>query len=368
MSKRNAGQGELFPGYLSARDQANAYMGWEDAEAYGAERRGGGPPEPWGDRNHPRLAPHYGTPEYDLLRLYPEDWKADVTTLSFGGGVQSTALLLLVAHRDPRLEAVLMGDWPSVAIFSDPGDEKESTYEHVGAMIAYCAARGLEVRVVQKTDPQGEPMRLSEQVMGARRFAIPPFFAASGGCQDGMGGMLRRSCTAEYKREVIHKEVRRMLGVPTMRGLRHDCWLGISAEEPQRAKRTDIAWQRRLHPLLSMGWRRAECLEYITQLGIEAPRRSSCVWCPYHSNAEWRRLYQRAQVDEGSARDWARVVEMDAAIRDMGGRGGIKCSLALHPSGRPIEDVARDLVSQQTLFGDGLDYMDDEECGGYCHS
>lgn len=36
-------------------------------------------------------------------------------------------------------------------------------------------------------------------------------------------------------------------------------------------------------------WTRADCLRYLEQQGMTAPR-SACIGCPYHSDREWREL------------------------------------------------------------------------------
>ena len=117
----------------------------------------------------------------------------EITYLSFGAGVQSTALLImsnLGLYGCPRAD---------VAIFADTGDEPSWVYENVERMREWSA---IPVEVVS----QGH---LSQDIIsrhnGARpRFAAVPAFTSDG---NGRESMLRRQCTREYKIEPITKKV-----------------------------------------------------------------------------------------------------------------------------------------------------------------
>ena len=81
--------------------------------------------------------------------------------------------------------------------------------------------------------------------------------------------------------------------------------------------------------------------------------RSSCLGCPFHSNAEWRHVKKNHE-------EWADVIEVDRAIRHVEGMRG---EVFLHRSGKPLEDVdlrADHEKGQWLLFGA------EEECLGYC--
>src|SRR4051794_33725545 len=80
---------------------------------------------------------------------------------------------------------------------------------------------------------------------------------------------------------------------------------------------------RNTFPLLDLGWRRRDCIAYLTAHGLADTPRSACVGCPYHTDAEWARL--RADDPAG----WTDAVAFDAAIRT-GRHGptstGIRCA------------------------------------------
>ena len=62
----------------------------------------------------------------------------EIYSLSFGAGVQSTALLMLTLNKDQRLFDALGGHWPDLACFADTGAEPSYVYEHLGKMVELC--------------------------------------------------------------------------------------------------------------------------------------------------------------------------------------------------------------------------------------
>jgi hypothetical protein len=206
--------------------------------------------------------------------------------LSLGAGVQSTTLLLLSAEGVlPPLDA---------AVFADTGWEPAAVYEHLDR---------IDREVAQ---PAGIPIyRVSagnirrDALDPAHRFASMPLFIKN---PDGGDGMTRRQCTSEYKLKPIKARVRQMLGYPhpkpVPRGVFAEQWIGISRDEFGRAKDSGINYLKSYHPLLYMegaadgreGWTRDDCSRYLKASGWESTPKSACIGCPFHGNAQWRRL------------------------------------------------------------------------------
>lgn len=63
--------------------------------------------------------------------------------LSFGAGVQSSALLLLIKH-DPQLLIDAVGHLPNKAYFADTGAEPQAIYKHLELMHA-CSSIPIKV-------------------------------------------------------------------------------------------------------------------------------------------------------------------------------------------------------------------------------
>jgi hypothetical protein len=102
---------------------------------------------------------------------------------------------------------------------------------------------------------------------------------------------------------------------------------------------------------------RAECLRWFRRRypGRELVS-SSCIGCPYHSDAHWRRIRSRPA-------EWADAVEVDRAVRHLPRLHG---EAFLHRSCRPLEEV--DLSTAEEHGQLGLLGAEDFslECDGLC--
>lgn len=260
---------------------------------------------------------------------------APPTFISYGAGVQSTALLLLAL--EGRLNPA-----PQAAIFADTQWEPRAVYQHLWSMGELCSEHGFPLHVVTAGDLRADS--LDDEVS----FAKMPLYQQKG------SGMLRRQCTREYKIAPMGKEMRRILGYePRQRMPKVHVYLGISVDEVERARPSRIGWQENRFPLLDLGWRRSDCLQYLQDKGVVTPPKSSCIGCPYHSNRYW------LDMKNNRPEEWADVLEFDDRVRDLHLRatGKKPISLYVHRSGTPMRTA--DLQeSQGDLFAN--------ECDGYC--
>lgn len=252
--------------------------------------------------------------------------------LSLGAGVQSSTLLALSA------EGVL----PKVdyAIFADTGWEPESVYTHLDRLEHEIAEpAGIPVFRVSSGNIR------SDALSSDRRFASMPLHILN---KDGRPGMTRRQCTGEYKVKPIKQKVRELLGhpypscVPKM--VFAEQWVGISTDEFHRAKDADVKYMRNRHPLLDLGWSRADCIRYLASRGLAETPKSSCLGCPFHGNAQWR------HIRDTSPSEWADVVAFDAAIRQGNARANASGNRLLgeaflHRSRVPLDEAPIDHVT-----------------------
>jgi hypothetical protein len=111
-------------------------------------------------------------------------------------------------------------------------------------------------------------------------------------------------------------------------------WIGISLDEWQRMKDSDVKYITHRWPLIEKRMTRADCVGWLTSHGIEIPPKSACTFCPFHDTGEWRRIQ-----------------------RDV--RPGYKTYI--HPSRKPLQDV--DLRSETEK---GQLSLWDQECSGIC--
>lgn len=275
---------------------------------------------------------------------------ADLTVLSLGAGVQSSALLLLACQGELHADR---------AIFADTGDEPESVYRWLETLEAHAARAGLPVDRVSAG-------RLSDdQLDPDKDRSLLPVFLRTGSAG---GGTSTRRCTYDYKIAPIRRRIRELLGQPTGTPPAGavDMLIGISTDEVQRAKTSKVAFIVNRYPLLDRGWRRSDAVAYVESFGMGTPPRSACVYCPFHSDAEWRRM----RDDEPDS--WEEAVAFDRRLREVnrerrrraeetGGNFGLRGDPYVHRSLRPL-----DAVDLSTPEDRGQLSMFTEECEGMC--
>lgn len=255
--------------------------------------------------------------------------------LSLGAGVQSTTLALMAAEG-------LVGPMPAAAIFADTGWEPRAVYEHLDRL-----EKALPFPVVRVSAGNIRDDIIARKNTTGHRFAAVPWYT------DG-GGIGRRQCTKEYKLAPIGRALRGLLGYEPRQRIpagAAEVWVGISTDEAIRMKPARVQWQRNRWPLIEMGMSRRECAARLASRGWTAPK-SSCIGCPFHSNAMWRDMRDNAP-DE-----WADAVAVDASLR-----AGIKRKRLeyMHPQRVPLDQV--DLRTAAD-FGQGDLFLN--ECEGMC--
>lgn len=265
-----------------------------------------------------------------------------VRSVSYGGGVQSTALLVLAAER--------VIDFP-LFIFANTGDDSEhpATLRYVREVaVPYAAEHGIELleldRVPTRGLSKGKVETLWGRLMreGSRSLPIPVRMS------NGAPGT--RSCTADFKIAVVGRELK-------ARGATVEdpatVALGISVDEVERAKPgidPKAPYQFRTYPLLDLGLHRRDCAAVISRGGLPVPGKSACFFCPFHDLEAWRRL----KHDTPELFD--KACHLEATLnerRDLLGKDHV----FLTRRGRPLATTVDD---QLTL--DGLDGCD----SGYC--
>lgn len=250
--------------------------------------------------------------------------------VNLGAGVQSTTLYLMFMRGEltPQIDA---------AIFADTQDEPQAVYRHLKWLKSLGGPRIVTVTKGRLGDD------LMHGVLGSKRFAsIPAFTSEIAGEKS---GITLRQCSREYKTEVIQKAIRYdLLGLAARQRVRVPVvqYFGISMDEARRAvavRNKLPKWSRPAFPLMDRFMTRADCLTWLATFGNlphECPR-SACVYCPYHSDAEWERV-------KANPTDWARAVEVDQILRTSGAvvTRKMKQRLFVHDSCVPLPEVVLD--------------------------
>ena len=265
--------------------------------------------------------------------------------LSLGAGVQSSTLALMAAAGE-------VGPMPTAAIFADTQAEPASVYrwlDWLEKQLPFPVHRVTAGSIIEDVTT----LRTRRDGQGFYVHSGIPAFVRN---PDGSDGMIPRQCTTNFKIEPLRRKVRELAGIKRgEKEVKVVQWIGISLDEVHRMKPSRDKWQRNRWPLVDAGMKRHDCLRWMEAHGFPKPARSACFFCPYKSNAEWRRL--RDQEPE----HWRAAIDLEKHFGAQKARAGVNGRLFFHSSRVPLDQV--DLSSledrgQGSLFGN--------ECEGMC--
>ena len=212
-----------------------------------------------------------------------------VTVWSCGAGVDSTAIAVLIINGTlPK---------PDIAVMMDSGYEIQATYDHVyGRLVPALAAVGVDLEVIQAKDWTDE-IGAVDPSCGVVR--IPAFLD-----RGGRPRKMRTMCNSPWK-------VRPFLRMLADRGvLRFENWVGIAADEAHRVRESPRKSMTLRYPLIELELSRRDCLEVIRKHGWPRPPRTSCLFCPQQSDAEWRELHDEYP------NEWHRAIVFERELRE----------------------------------------------------
>jgi len=234
---------------------------------------------------------------------------------------------------------ILAGDIQAdAAVFADTGWEPRAVYQHLKALCLQADTHGFPIHIVDA----GHSIRT---VGGESTAGRPPLYLLG----ERGDGILRRQCTQVFKIQPVRRKLRELLAETGHK--RVEQLLGISADEIQRVRISDVKYITNVYPLIDRGMRRSDCIAYLQSRGLSAPR-SACIGCPYHSDDEWRRLRDQ------SPDEFADAVAYEREIQDNG--LGLNAIPYLHRQRVPLDEV--DLSTRE----DHGQLTFDDECLGMC--
>lgn len=245
----------------------------------------------------------------DLLRV-----------VSFGGGVNSTAVLLGMYER---------GDRPDAILFADTGGEKPKTYEHVDLISRWCESHGMPsiTRVSYSESSHGS---LEKECINNGTLPSKAF---------GFGG-----CSQKWKRAPMDRWIARWQPATEawVRGKKVARLIGIHAGEHRRGKIPDDDKYTYRFPLREWGWGQQECESVIRRHGMSVPIKSACFFCPAMRKAEVLAL-SKEHPDL-----FERAVHIEKNAKECDGLEVVK-GLGRHWS---WEDLVKADNQQMRMFGD----------------
>lgn len=278
--------------------------------------------------------------------------KEPVHIISLGAGVQSSTMALMAAHGE-------ISPMPVAAIFADTGNEPQSVYRWLDWLEKELP---FPVRRVSKMRG-GKPVILSSKSLEMHQtkdgrsicqMNIPFFTLDDNG---GFGMVPFRGCTADFKIEPIRKAQRELGNVRHgQKNVGVIAWIGISADEASRMKNSRDPWVLNRYPLIEKRLSRQDCLNWMEANHYPRPPRSACVFCPFHSDYEWRRL----KTEE--PKEFEKAVRFEQDVQQAkANSGNFRTIPFLHASRQPLNTV--DFRNAEDR---GQINMFENECEGMC--
>jgi len=259
--------------------------------------------------------------------------------VSYGGGTDSTALLI-EAHR--------RGIRPDLILFADTGSEMPHTYAYLPVAAEWCAKAGFpEIQVVRWIHQKNGFVPL--HVRSLQRSQLPSKAYGHVGCtskwkQDPLDGAVAKDPEVIAALEA-GRTVERWLGYDAREGARH-----------AKLRHKPPPWKWRA-PLFEWDIDREQCREIIAAAGLPQPGKSSCWMCPMMKGGEIDALAEQYPHLAAAA------VEMERKAAAHGNTGAGGYGLGLRIKARWADWLSR--PKQMDLFVEEEDDGEDMPCG--CH-
>lgn len=173
--------------------------------------------------------------------------------LSFGAGVNSVALYILMQDQGYDFEAV----------FSDVGAEWPETYHYLAMFQWWTKANGMRSVTILRPEVEGT----QSLIKYCQKYTMVPSF-------------MHRWCTEKFK-------VRPMQKYQQAPAFVH---IGIASDESHRARISSANGFENRYLLVEHEIDREGCKRIIAAAGLPIPRKSGCYICPFQRTGQWKEL------------------------------------------------------------------------------
>jgi len=254
-----------------------------------------------------------------------------LNVVSLGAGKQSSYMLLQALEGKFKYK-------PDFAIISDTGCEPKYVYEYLEWLKKYVKEKyNFEIITVTA----GNILRDTLEYVNGDRSRVAQLPLRLGG----NGGLVMRQCTNDYKIAPLRKYIQTIRN-----GKRVRLWIGISLEEMERMKESNVKYIEHYYPLVLNQIRIDAIVNWFDESGIRQPGKSACLICPFHSDAYWRRFKKEFPAE------FEQACQFDEAIRKY---PKLKRQAYLSKHLKPLREI--DFSFLPSLFPDMI-----EECEGLC--
>ena len=259
---------------------------------------------------------------------------------SYGGGVQSTAVLVLASQGKVQYNHFL---------FANVGEDSEypDTLEYFkDVALPFAKRHGLDLQEVLKYRNNKLDTLRTLVMENNRDIPIPAYLNS--------GAPGNRKCTYRFKIRVIDRWVK-----DHRNGFNNFVvGLGISTDEIQRARSKDPdevykgLWKVIEYPLIDLRISRNDCRKIISDASLPIPPKSSCYFCPFHNDLFWHELRQyRGDLFQDA-------IDIEKFLQEKRKKLG-RDLVWLHRKLKPLDQA---IPNQPFLFD-----LDEDNCeSGYC--
>lgn len=191
--------------------------------------------------------------------------------VSFGGGVNSAAMLVGMYEKGIPIDLIL---------FADVGAERPETYSFLDTMNDWLRARGQPtITVVEKVDRDGNRLTLEQECLRAQTLPAIAF---------GFKRCSQKHKIAPQDKYCNHHAACRAAWAQGQRVMK---FIGYDAGEARRRENARVHDMQdkkycKVYPLMEWGWTRDDCIVAVRRAGLPVPSKSSCFFCPSMKKAE----------------------------------------------------------------------------------
>lgn len=232
-----------------------------------------------------------------ILKNRPAPDPNSPIVVSYGGGTNSTAMLIAMA---------LKGIKPDLILFADTGGELPETYEWVNTFSDWLESQGFPgVEWVKYSQAGTSRQKFTYSTLEEECLVKSLLPAKAYGSSN---------CSMKWKIQPVQKRTKLYCKDKNIKSMPRQL-VGIHTGEMSRlldktGKMRDLVWEgiRQEYPLVEWGLNQENCNALIKSVGLPVPSKSSCFFCPNRKISEIIELkekhpdlYQRAIYIEQNA-------------------------------------------------------------------
>lgn len=221
-----------------------------------------------------------------------------VTVVSWGGGVNSTAVLVGMAERHER---------PALILFADTRGEKPETYAFRETLQNWLHWANFPPIVTVANGDKAHYKYKSLEANCLDKKMLPSLAYGY------------KTCSQKWKRRPQDEYIRAWAPAIAQweRGGKVTQLIGYDAGEARRAKPFDDPRFELRYPLIEWGWDRDACVAAIQRAKLPVPVKSACFFCPASTKAEILAL----KANHPALFDRAITMERNASLTSIKGLG-----------------------------------------------